>query len=135
MANPSPQHVPTDGLGSAAKLVVTSNDANFQTVVANREYAQQLSKSGATINGTAYASTATLSGAVKDAGGSAFASGNSNAVSFASNNTYVATVNASSGAITCVNHGVAVIDVKFPTFDGTDGVDFIYAQVVVTVYP
>ena len=149
MANPSPQHNPTDGLGTAAQITVTTNGTGgsaLTALVAGRLYSTGISASGATINGTAYNSTFTLTAAVKDIGGTAFSSGNSNTVAWKSYDPNLAAVNASTGVVTVgsgytqpgisgTRYGNVVLEATFPTFDTTDGVDKIYVQVIVSVYP
>lgn len=126
MANPSPQHNPTDGLGTATQItLVSGGGAALTSIVAGREYSASLSLGGT--------NTVTLTSTVKDVGGNAFTSGNGNAVAFKSYNTNQATVNASTGVVTGVAAGQAVIEASFPTADTTDGVDKIYVQVLVTV--
>jgi len=95
MANPNPQHTPTDGLNVAAYVQVTgtniSNRANGGVTVAteatpndttglngqgigavastnrpNAQYELQLSLSGVTIGGTVYANTCQLTTVLKD---------------------------------------------------------------------
>jgi hypothetical protein len=138
MANPSPQHTPTDGLGTATQITLTSNGAAgsaLTTIAAGRLYSSAVSVSGATINGTAYSTGFTLTAAVKDVGGNAFTSGNSNSVVFKSYDTSRATVNSSTGVVASVAAGQVVLEASFPTNDTTDGVDKIYVQVVLNVYP
>ena len=149
MANPSPQPTPTTGVGTAVKIALSASAVALTTIVAAREYAVTLSLSGS--NAT------TLTATVEDVAGSTFTSGNGNSVTFksygnpsagspawyrpspgvAGPNTYsadVASVN-SSGVITALHVGQCIVEAAFPTFDTTDGEDFIYAQVVVTVTP
>lgn len=150
MGNPSPQPTPTTGLGTATKIALSASAVALTTIVAAREYAVTLSLGSS--------ATTTLSATVEDVGGNAFTSGNSNVVKFksygnpsagspswyrpsagaAGPNTYnadVASVGATSGVITALHVGQCIVEASFPTFDGTDGEDFIYAQVIVTVTP
>lgn len=130
MANPNPQHVPTDGLGTATQITLTAAAEALATVVAGRLYTVTLS-----VSATGHASSTTLTATVKDVGGNSFSSGNGNAVSYKSYNTAQATVSTPAGVIAAVAVGQAIVEARFPTFDTTDGVDFIYAQVIVTVIP
>lgn len=123
MANPSPQHNPTDGLGTAVKIALSGT--GLTTIVAAREYSASLSLGGT--------STIALTATVQDNAGNTFASGNGNSVTWHSYNTDVATVSA--GTVTAVKAGQAVIEASFPTFDSTDGVDKIYVQAVIQVGP
>lgn len=138
MANPSPQHTPTDGLGTATQITLTSNGANgsvLNTIVAGRLYSVNLSVSGATINSVVYQTGNTLTAAIKDIGGNAFASGNGNAISFRSYDTSRVTVTSPGGVLAAVAPGNTIVEARFASFDGTDGVDFVYVQVVVQIYP
>lgn len=149
MANPSPQHNPTDGLGTATQITLTAAAQALTTVIAGRVYTVTLS-----VSATGFASSTTLTATIKDVGGSAFTSGNGNAVSYKSYNNPsagapswlhlsqfagyaadVASVSTPAGVITALAPGQAVIEAKFPTFDTTDGVDFVYVHVIVTVVP
>lgn len=121
MANPSPQHNPTDGLGTAAQITLTGTGVS--TLVAGHLYSVSLSLSGT--------STVALTAAVKDIGGTGFTTGNANSVTWFSGNAYVATVAA--GTVTAVNKGQAVVEARFPTFDTTDGTDFVYVMILVNV--
>lgn len=148
MANPSPQHNPTDGLGTPNQITVTTNGTGgsaLTTVVAGRTYTTGISASGATINGVTYNTTFTLTGAAKDIAGSAFTSGNSNAIAWRSYDTNLATINSSTGVVavgagytfpgfSAVKYGQTVLEARFPTFDTTDGTDFVYVHVIVNVY-
>lgn len=120
MGNPSPQHNPTDGLGTAVKLALSGTGI---TQVVGNVYKVTLSLGGT--------STVSVTTTVQDVGGNTFTSGNSNSATLVSRNTYVATVSGST--VTAVHQGQVVVDVLFPTFDTTDGVDKIYAQLLVTV--
>lgn len=138
MANPSPQHTPTDGLGTATQLTVTSNGTGgsvLTTIAAGREYSTAYSVSGATINGVAYQTGNTLTAAIKDVGANAFTSGNSNSVTWRSYDTSLATVNASTGVVAAVKAGQVVLEARFPFADTTDAVDFVYVQVVAQIFP
>lgn len=122
MANPSPQHNPTDGIGTAVKIALSGT--GLVTIVAAREYSVPLSLTGTT--------TVAVTATVQDAAGTTFSSGNSNVVTWVSYETGVATVD-SSGNVTAVAKGQAVIEAQFPSFDTTDGVDKIYVQLLVSV--
>lgn len=125
MANPSPQHNPTDGLNTAAQIIVSGT--GITALVAGRQYQVPLNV-GASPN----PASVVVTGTVKDAtAANTFTSGNSNAVTLKSDNPSVASV--SGTTITAVAKGQAVVDVRFPTFDTTDAVDFIYAQILVSV--
>jgi hypothetical protein len=128
MANPSPQPTPTSGVGTAVKIALSAAAEALTTIVAAREYSVTLS-----LSATGHAATTTLTSVIQDVAGTTFTSGNSNSVSYKSYNTAQATVNASTGLITAVAVGQAVIEAKFPTFDTTDGIDFVFAQVLVNV--
>lgn len=122
MANPSPQHNPTDGLNTAALIDISGTGVT--TVVAGRLYTVSLSLGGT--------NTVALTATIKDVTNTnTFTSGNGNSVTWKSYNTNQATVSA--GTVTAVAKGQAVIEAQFPTFDNTDGNDFIYVQVLVTV--
>lgn len=124
MANPQPQHVPTDGLGTAAQITISGT--NVTTLTPGRVYSVPLNVSGAP-NPASVALTA----AVKDLAGTAFTSGNANSVTWQSSTPAVATVAA--GTVTAVAPGQTIIEARFPTFDNIDGVDFIYVQIIVQV--
>lgn len=123
MANPSPQHNPTDGLGTADVITLAGTGV---TLLTPGVYQVSLNVS-ASPNPSSVAITST----VKDVAGTTFTSGNSNTVAGKSYNTNVATVAA--GTITAVARGQAVVEFTFPTHDTTDGVDVIYVQILVTV--
>jgi hypothetical protein len=191
MANPNPQHNPTDGLGVAAFVQVTgtnlSNRANGGLTVAseatptdttglngqgigavsatpnhpNAQYELVLSLSGATVGGTVYASTCQLTTVLKDVANTTYtpvgsplyrSESNPSADSpawykpsnFAGYTPDVASVS-SSGLITALAKGQAVIEIVFATFDNTETAqgepfenvtnpnDMIYARIVVNV--
>lgn len=121
MANPAPQHTPTDGLGTPSLINVSGTGVT--AIVAGHQYQVTLSLSGT--------NTVTLTATLKDVGGNTFTSGNSNSASLKTDNPFVATV--AGLVITAVTKGQAVVDVRFPTFDTTDAVDFVYSQVLVNV--
>lgn len=125
MANPSPQHTPTDGLGTATQ--VTLSGTGVSQVVGN------VYKVSLNVGGSPNPSSVAMSSAVKDVGANAFSSGNSNSVTYKSADASVASV--SSNTITAVKAGQVVVDASFPTFDTTDGTDKIYAQILVQVAP
>jgi hypothetical protein len=130
MANPSPQHTPTDGLGTPNFITLTAAAEALTTIVAGREYSVTLS-----LSSTGHTAATTLTAVLKDIGGNTFTSGNGNTVSFKSYNTAQATVNVSTGVITSVAVGQALIEASFPTFDTTNAVttDKVYVQVLVNV--
>lgn len=121
MANPSPQHTPTDGLGTVNRINLSGTGVT--AIVAGAQYQVSLSLTGTT--------TVALTATLKDIAGSTFTSGNSNTVTWKSYNTNVATVSA--GTVTAVARGQAVVEAEFPTFDTTDGSDFVYVQILVNV--
>jgi hypothetical protein len=191
MANPNPQHNPTDGLNVAAYVQVTgtnvTNPANGGLTVATEatpndtrglngegygavastnhpvaQYALTLSLSGATYGGTSYPNTCQLTSVLKDVANTTYTSvgvavyksyGNPNAGTpswyrpspFAGYAGDVASVS-STGLVTGLARGQAVIEVQFPTFDfassvldaepaqaSGDPVLMIYAQILVNV--
>lgn len=121
MANPSPQHNPTDGLGTVNRINLTGTGVT--TIVAGQVYAVPLALSGTT--------TVALTAILKDIAGTTFTTGNGNSVTWKSYNTNVATVSA--GTVTAVAKGQAIVEAQFPTFDTTDGTDFVYVQIQVNV--
>ncbi len=190
MANPNPQHTPTDGKGVAAYVQVTgpniTNCASGGTTVATEatpndtrglngqgygavastnhpvaQYALTLSLASKTYGGTVYSNTCQLTTVLKDVtnttytpvGSPVYKSYNDPLASSpawyrpsrgtAGPETYnenVASVS-SSGLITSIAVGQAIIEVQFPTFDNTLGDDshtgnpyeMVYCQIVVTV--
>lgn len=149
MANPSPQPTPTSGVGTAVKIALSASTEALTTIVAAREYSVTLS-----LSATGHAATTTLTATVQDVAGTTFTSGNSNVVKFKSYNNPsngspawhrtsnfsgysddVASVGLTSGVITALAVGQAVIEAYFPTFDTTDGTDLIFTQVLVNVIP
>ncbi len=199
MANPNPQHTPTDGLNVAAYVQVTgtniTNCASGGLTVAteatpndttglngqgygavagvratppgtqypNAQYTLQLSLSGKTYGGVVYAKTCQLTTVLKDVANTTYTP-----VGSATYKSYndpdagspswfrpspfagysdgsVASVS-SSGLITALALGQAIIEVQFPTFDfasssldaeptqaSGDPVMMIYAQIIVNV--
>jgi hypothetical protein len=125
MANPSPQHNPTDGLGTATNIVLTGTGI---TQVAGNVYKVSLNV-GASPNPASVAVTSTI----KDVGNNTFSSGNSNTAALKSYDTSVASVSGST--VTAVKAGQVVVESQFATFDTTDGVDKVYAQLLVQVAP
>jgi hypothetical protein len=169
MANPSPQHNPTDGLNVAAYVQVTgtniTNRASGGLTVATEavandttglngqgygavastnhpvaQYSLTLSLGAKTYGGTAYAKTCQLTAVLKDVanttyspvGSAVYVSYNDPAVdgdgdtaawynpsNFAGYDPSVASVS-SSGLITGLAVGQAIIEVQFPTFDNTN---------------
>jgi hypothetical protein len=195
MANPNPQHVPTDGLNVAAYVQVTgtnitncasggltvateatANDtrglngqgygavaSSSKPVGANAQYALTLSLGGKTYGGTVYSDTCQLTTVLKDVhdvtyvswvGSPVYKSYNDPQAGspawykpspFAGYNANVASVS-STGLITGLAVGQAVVEVQFPTFDfvassldpeptqaSGDPVMMIFCQVLVTV--
>lgn len=192
MANPNPQHNPTDGLGVAAYVQVTgtniSNRANGGLTVGTEatandttglngqgygavastnhpvaQYELQLSLSGKTIGGKAYASTCQLTTVLKDVANTTYSGTSSEVIYRSANNPsagspawyrssnfagYAADIASvsSTGLITALAKGQAIIEVAYPTFDvDSDQVlaayqnvtnveaDYIYCQIVVNV--
>ena len=192
MANPNPQHNPTDGLNVAAYVQVTgtniTNCASGGLTVAteatandttglngqgygavastnhpNAQYTLQLSLSSTTIGGTSYAKTCQLTTVLKDVANTTYTPVGSPTYKsyndpdagspswfkpspFAGySDGSVASVS-SSGLITALALGQAIIEVQFPTFDfasqsvdpepsqaSGDPVMMIYAQIIVNV--
>jgi hypothetical protein len=196
MANPNPQHTPTDGKGVAAFVQVTGtnitncagggltvateatpndtrglNGQGYGAVASTNhpvaQYALTLSLSGATYGGTVYASTCQLTTVLKDVANTTYASWVGSPVYKSYNdpqagspawyrpsrgtagpetyNDNVASVS-SSGLITAIAKGQAVVEVQFPTFDfassaldpeptqnSGDPVQMIYCQILVSV--
>jgi hypothetical protein len=174
MANPTPQHNPTDGLGVAAYVHVTGsgvgsigatfsgqgNGASSSGVLPNAQYGLILSLSSA----GGKSNTCQLTASAVDAKNNAYSTvgsfvyksynnpsngspswykpsrGSSTGNSVSNYNDNVASVS-SSGLITAIAVGQAIIEVQFPTFDNTIGNDantgnpdeMIYAQIVVEV--
>jgi hypothetical protein len=125
MANPSPQHTPTDGLGTPNRINLSGTGVT--AIVTGQQYQVSLN-----VGGSPNPATVALTGTLKDIAGSTFTSGNGNSISWVSYNTNVATVNGG-GTVTAVAKGQAVIEGRFPTFDTTDGTDFVYVQLLVNV--
>ena len=199
MANPNPQHVPTDGLGVAAYVQVTgtnitncasggltvateatANDtrglngqgygavaSSSKPVGANAQYALTLYLGGKTYGGTVYSDTCQLTTVLKDvhdvtyvswvgspvyksyndpqAGSPAWYRPSNGTAGPETYNANVASVS-STGLITGLAVGQAIIEVQFPTFDfvassldpeptqaSGDPVQMIYCQLIVTV--
>lgn len=198
MANPNPQHVPTDGLGVAAYVQVTgtniTNTAGGQGkaqgttgvgalgqgvgagaptsgVFPVAQYALTLSLSAATVNGVTYADTCQLTTVLKDVKNNTYTTANTANIVYKSYNdpaagspswyrpsngisgngllanqvaynANVASVS-STGLITGLVKGQAVIEVQFPTFDDVmtpeDNTEtgnptmMVYCQILVTV--
>jgi len=133
MANPSPQHTPTDGLGTATQITVSGTGVT--AIVPNRQYQVSLN-----VSASPNPSSVVLTAALKDAGGNAFASGNGNSASLKTDNAAIASV--AGLTVTAVAKGQAVIDVRFPTYDNVEpnasgpagaNAEFIYAQILVNV--
>jgi hypothetical protein len=124
MANPSPQPNPTTGVGTVNRINLSGT--NVTTVIAGQLYSVPLNV-GASPNPATVALTATL----KDIAGTTFTTGNGNSVTWISYNANVATVSA--GTVTSVAKGQAVVEARFPTFDTTDGTDFVAVQILVQV--
>ena len=175
MANPSPQHTPTDGLGTPVAITLTcSYPAALDKVgsttgrspgnhIGGHQYVLTLSVAGkpttyTTPNGKvmAYVTTAaTLVPILNDASGLTFtpascgtaaatqtATGTTNAVKFRAYQPGKASLGTNvvylgpptySGAVLSQNVGQAIVEAYFPTYDTTDGTDFIYTQVLVNV--
>lgn len=121
MANPNPQHNPTDGLGTVDRINLSGTGVT--TIVAGAQYSVTLSLGGT--------NTVALTATLKDIAGTTFTSGNGNSVVWKSYATGIAT--AVAGTVTAVAKGQAVVEAQFPTFDTTDGTDFVYVQILVTV--
>lgn len=124
MANPSPQPTPTSGVGTVSQIAVSGT--GITAIVANRQYQVSLN-----VSGSPNPASVAVTGQPKDVAGTNFATGNGNSVSLKTDNAAVASV--AGTTITAVAKGQAVVDVRFPTFDTTDGTDFIYAQILVQV--
>lgn len=160
MANPNPQHNPTDGLGTAAYVTLTDSAAKLTKVgsqvtlspgnrVGGNQYALTMSVAGGA--NPFIPATDKLVGVVVDVKGNTFSSGNGNVVKYrvyespangANSGKEIVNVTnspqnpiANSCDMIALNVGQAIVEAYYPTFDNTDGVDFIYAQVIVTVVP
>jgi len=158
--NPVPQHNPTDGLGVAAKINLTSDGQGgsaISTVVAGREYAITLSKSAV----SGWNSAVTITAAVVDVNGGIYdvqgavlvnnyndpAAGSpawykpSNFAGYdpsvASNGAVTPSATGGSFVLTALAVGHARLNVAFPTFDNTEAspAERIYACLDVTVIP
>lgn len=172
MANPIPQHNPTDGLGVAAYVHVSGtgigatsqlpgqgNGASSSGVLPNAQYSLLLN-----VSGSPNPSTCQLTATAVDAKNNAYSTvnsfvyksynyplagspawynpkrGSSTGNSVSNYNDNVASVS-SSGLITAVAPGQAIIEIEFPVFDNTLGnqpntgnpYEMIYAQVIVQV--
>lgn len=172
MANPNPQHNPTDGLGVAAYVQVsgtgitncsggsgTAQGTNGQGKGATPSGTSPVAQYALSMNvgGTPNAATCQLTATAVDAKNNAYSTVGSfiyksynnpsagspawyNPKNFGTYNANVASVS-SSGLITAVAPGQAIIEVQFPVFDNTLGTfsqtgnpqEMIYAQIVVTV--
>ena len=154
MANPSPQHTPTDGLGTAAYVVLSCDAPSALTKVGSsvalspgnrvggNQYALTLSVAG---TGAPIYQSVNINPLVVDAKGTTFSSGNGNkakgrvypAGNIGQGTEIVYVVNQGGPlnliTLTANKVGQAIVEVYFPTFDNTDGIDFIYAQIIVTV--
>jgi hypothetical protein len=164
MANPNPQHNPTDGLGVAAVVLLTATP-----VVLTKVGSQVAVNAGTTPGGHQYAvtlslansATTTLTEVLTDVKGNTYTrvgaavyksyndpaftgynpsnaiSGNGLLANQVAYSALVASVGASSGVITALHVGQAIVEAQFPTFDSTTGIatGFIYSQVIVTVTP
>jgi hypothetical protein len=160
MANPSPQHNPTDGLGVAA--IVTLSGTGITKVGS-----QVALSAGTTPGGTQYAlsmnvggspnaATCQLTVVLVDVKGNTYSPSGTvvyksyndptgafyKPSNFGSYSALVASVSGS-GLITALNPGQAIISVQFPTFDNVQSPetdadtgnpkDMIYSQIIVTV--
>ncbi len=141
--NPNPQHNPTDGLGVAAKIVLSGGTgaSAISTIVAAREYAITLSVSA---TGT-YETAAVLTAALEDIAGNAYTPSASNSFvarsennpsagsspwyrpsAFAGYNADVASVAVSGGqpnatvTVTGLHVGTCTVEVLFATFDNAE---------------
>lgn len=161
MANPVPQHNPTDGLNTAAQVTLASTGTGgsaLTAIVPGRLYSSAISVSGATINGVVYQTGFTLTGTVKDVtAANTFSSGNSNAVAFKSYDVNIATITSPAGVVAAgpgyvqtpsgknvTNWGQVILEGSFPTFDNIEpnlagpagaNADKVYVQVILQVYP
>jgi hypothetical protein len=157
MANPNPQHNPTDGLGTAVAITLTDSAAKMTKVgsqvalspgnrIGGHQYALTMS-----VTGVGAEATEKLVGVVVDVKGLTFASGNGNVVKYRvyespanganSGKEIVNVTNSAQNPIAnscdmiALNVGQAIVEAYFPSFDTTDGTDFIYSQVILTVTP
>jgi hypothetical protein len=143
MANPTPSHNPTDALGTAVVIELSGTGV---TNITGNEYTVQLS-----VSATGFPATCTLTAVLEDAADATFTSGNSNVVNYisynnpgansaVSQNPNIASVGITSGVITALNPGQAVIEARFATTDENVNSNsllpgFIYATVLVVVGP
>ncbi len=162
MANPSPSHNPTDGLGTAAVIILSGTGVTAINTGGVSQYKVTLSVS-ATVN----PATTTLTAVLKDIAGSTFTSGNSNVVKYfsyanpsapgttapagsVSQDPNVCSVGVTSGVITALHPGQGVVEARFATTD--ENITYsdsggsapaanalspgtIYSQILVTVGP
>jgi hypothetical protein len=156
MANPNPQHNPTDGLGVAAVVLVSGTGVtkvgnqtatSAGTTPGGHQYALSMN-----IGGTPAAATCQLTTTITDVKGTTYSTVGSpvyKAYCPASAPAHPATVGSpdlvatvsGSGLITAVAKGVVIVEVQFPTYDNTEGADtttsnpkdMIYSQIIVTV--
>lgn len=127
MANPVPQHTPTDGLGVAAYVQVTGTNVTNNSGGAgtaqgtigtplgqgigaapsgtrpNAQYALTLSLSAATVNGVTYAATCQLTTVLKDAQNNTYLSGTAITNVALTSNVATLTVANSTGALVAGN--------------------------------
>jgi|SRR5882762_9644082 len=144
MANPSPSHNPTDALGTPVVIELSGTGV---TNITGNEYAVTLSVSAA----NSVPATTTLTAVLEDANDATFTSGNSNVVNYFSynnpgsnsavlQNPNIASVGLTSGVITALNPGQAVIEARFASIDENISSNslmpgFIYSTIIVTVFP
>lgn len=152
MANPNPQHNPTDGLGVAAVILLAGSPA------LSKVGSQVAQNAGHTPGGHQYAVSLAMNAtcqltpqAVDVLGNDYTPDGSFSYVSyndpasrgpaykpsnFGSYDASIASVS-DSGLITALVVGQAVIEVSLPTFDNTETApaDKVYSQVLVTVTP
>ncbi len=145
MATPNP----TTGVGVIAYVQATASPVALTAIGAGAGSTKHPVAQYAVTLSLANSATTTLTAVLKDVANTTETTAHANSATFKAYCTQsapsrpgttgspdiVATVGASSGVITAVAIGQTVVEVRFPTFDGTNSVltDAIYAQVVVTV--
>lgn len=158
MANPSPQHNPTDGKGTAVAIVLSDAAAKMTKVGS-----QVALSPGNRIGGHQYALTMSVAGGanpfvpstdhitplVVDILGLTFTTGNGNVVKWrayespasgANSGKEIANVTGEPDGgcdILALNPGQCIVEAYFPTFDNSEGTyaEFIYSQIILTVTP
>lgn len=151
MANPNPQHNPTDGLGVAAVVQVSGTGITAEHTPATGAPNPGPYSLSLNVGGTPNPTTCQLTASLVDVNNTAYSPVGS--FVYKSYNNFTATESAfagysgkiasvsGSGLITALSPGQAIIEVQFPTFDNTLGNDantgnpdeMVYAQIIVQV--